>query len=173
MHGMARRPHSCRAGALPRLFALPPRRSLTGYLWLADSTVRPIASQEARGGPTGGVRGAAATRARLGRARAGASQECKPSWATSPSLSPSPSSILALTPTPTPTPTWTLTPTPSLKPEHNPDPNPNPEQVQAKLGGLDDGFVGTIEAYMKKADSDGLQVHRVNGALRAHCMGTA
>jgi len=31
------------------------------------------------------------------------------------------------------------------------------EQVQAKLGGLDDGFVGTIEAYMKKADSDGLQ----------------
>ena len=31
------------------------------------------------------------------------------------------------------------------------------EQVQAKLGGLDDGFVGTIEAYMKKADGDGQQ----------------
>lgn len=31
------------------------------------------------------------------------------------------------------------------------------EQVQAKLGSLDDGFVGTIEAYMKKADSDGLE----------------
>jgi hypothetical protein len=32
-----------------------------------------------------------------------------------------------------------------------------PRQVQAKLGGLDDGFVGTIEAYMKKSDGDGQQ----------------
>ena len=35
------------------------------------------------------------------------------------------------------------------------------EQVQAKLGGLDDGFVGTIEAYMKKADGDGQQGARL------------
>jgi len=31
------------------------------------------------------------------------------------------------------------------------------EQMKAKLGSLDDGFIGTLEAYMKKADSDGLQ----------------
>lgn len=30
-------------------------------------------------------------------------------------------------------------------------------EVQAKLGELDEGFVGTIEAYMKKANDDGLE----------------